>query len=45
MSLMSELDHIWSLTSPIGYIKPNITFTDELKINIAGVDIELSMRQ
>ena len=27
--------------SPIGYIKPNITFTDELKINIAGVDIEL----
>ena len=27
--------------SPIGYIKPNITFTDELKINISGVDIEL----
>ena len=27
--------------SPIGYIKPNITFTDELKINIAGIDIEL----
>ena len=27
--------------SPIGYIKPNITFSDELKINISGIDIEL----
>ena len=27
--------------SPIGYIKPNITFKDELKINISGIDIEL----
>ena len=24
-----------------GYIKPDITFSDELKINIAGIDIEL----
>ena len=27
--------------SPIGYIKPNITFSDELKINISGIEIEL----
>ncbi|MBT5216769.1 MAG: MBL fold metallo-hydrolase [Gammaproteobacteria bacterium] len=27
--------------SPVGYIKPNITFKKELKLNIAGIDIEL----
>ena len=27
--------------SPVGYIKPNITFKEELKLNIAGIDIEL----
>jgi len=27
--------------SPIGYIKPTLTFADELKINISGVEIEL----
>ena len=27
--------------SPIGYIKPTVTFGDELKINISGIEIEL----
>jgi alkyl sulfatase BDS1-like metallo-beta-lactamase superfamily hydrolase len=27
--------------SPIGYIKPTVTFSDELKINISGIEIEL----
>jgi len=27
--------------SPVGYIKPNITFKEELKLTIAGIDIEL----
>ena len=27
--------------SPTGYIKPDLTFKDDLKINIAGINIEL----
>ena len=27
--------------SPFGYIKPDTTFKDELKIKISGIDIEL----
>ena len=27
--------------SPIGYIKPTVTFSDELKINISGIELEL----
>ena len=27
--------------SPTGYVKPDMTFKDELKLNISGIEIEL----
>ena len=31
--------------SPTGYVKPDLTFEDVLKINISGVEVELYMHR